>query len=232
MSLSYKTLLITCIPFSLQSMELSTSSTNRDIKIMQKQKHWNKLNILYNKTYDMLGKYEATSPESTSTLLEIINITNDLKNKGVLEQHIGLFAFTQNKEPFFQKNLLLQKGTSLYNGSDYVSVFFAKIKAYNNTLTKNEFISPTLEQTMHHKNNEKIKTACNNAANFRLFIDLNKINAEKKVLTRIPENIACCEFQQLMDDIAKMRRLTPDIINTVAILLYANTTASVTFNEL
>jgi hypothetical protein len=223
MTLSYKTLLIACMPFSIQSMEpvdsinMSYAITNHPEATNIITTNKNELSFLYKKTHEMLDKYEVANPKTTTTLLDIINTTISLKNeKKILEQHIGLFSFNQNKEPFFK--------VPPYNGSTYISVLFARIKQYNIMIAKNEFITPTLEQITQFKNNNIITSACNTTAEFGLFLNLALINNEKTILTPLSNKIAFQDFQQLLDDIAQMIKKDPQVIKTIAETLYANKT--------
>ena len=166
----------------------------------------------HKKTYDMLDKYDVTNLKTITTLLDIINTTSTLKKeKKILEQHIGLFSFNQNKTPIFQKN-------PPFNNSDYVSVCFARIKQYHNTITKNEFETPTLEQITQLK-------ARSTAAEFGLFLNINLINAEKHEPS-LSEKIAFIEFQKLLDDLAIMIKKTPEEIKNIAELLHTHKTTS------
>jgi hypothetical protein len=195
-------------------------ATNSDENINLITKYQSELSSLHKKTYEMLDQYNVTNIKTTTTLLDILNTTSILKKeKKILEQSIGLFSFKQNKEPIIQKN-------PPFNSSAYVSVLFARIKQYHNTLTKNEFITPTLEQITQFKKNEAIVSACNTAIDFGLYLNLGTINAEKEILTTFPKNVAFTEFQQLLDDIAKMIKKEPHTIKTLAETLYAPKTIS------
>jgi hypothetical protein len=219
MTLSYKTLLIACIPLSLQSMEQQTPIQQNMLLIEQ---HGNDLNSLYKNGYTLLNNYNATNPETAIKLLDIINATNQLKNKnnsenliGISEKHIGLYSFKQYKSPMFKPT------SSPYNNAHYVSILFARIAEYNKHIEKNKFITPTLEQFTGHKNNVAIKSAVNIAADFRLYIDVLKISAEKDLFAVIPTNVALIEIENLIEDITKMLSVVPDTTKTLAEILYA-----------
>lgn len=217
--LSYRILLtISCLPFSLHSMEQKSTAELTDVSA--KKVDYYCLNTLYKKAYSTLANYDPADIQSARALSEIITKTKELKTINIQENDLGLFALRQTdsiKDKFFAY------GKSTYNGPHYVSVFFARVGQYNTHLTKNEFISPTIEEFALHKNNRRIIAASNNAVKFKLYFDLHKINAEKRLLTNFAPNIAIDEFEHLINDILIMQQTTPDEIKTIAQILYEET---------
>ena len=206
MKTSHKTLLIiSCISLSLYSME------------DQNKLNFYSINDLYKKTYNTLENYNPTDMQSAIALSAIITKTKELKSHNIDEKQIGKFAYKQEEAI---KNKLFSYGTPPYNGPHYVCVFFERVAQYNAHLEKNAFTSPTIEQFTLHIHNKKITAAIEKAATFRLFLDLEKINAEKKIIVDIPMAVATDDFEKLIKDIATMRSIDPEEIKTLANILY------------
>jgi len=219
MTLRYKILLITsCISFSLHAMEqksVTHDSLTTNIDNIQK---YNYINDLYKRADTTLNSYNPTDIQSIVSLMEIITRIKELKTHNIQEQEIGKFAYQQ--ETSITNKVFSMYGKP-YNGPLYTSIFFEKIARYNALLIKNQFTSPTLEQFKHHINNKKIKEAIDTVAtNFRLFIDLDKLNSDQKILFPIPISSATHEFEQLTNDIIKLRETSPETIKIIADILY------------
>jgi hypothetical protein len=206
MKISHKTLLIiSCISISLYSME------------DENKLNFYAINDIYKKTYNTLENYNPTDIQSAIALSAIITKTKELKSHNINEQQIGKFAYKQ-EDPI--KNKLFSNGNPPYHGPHYVCIFFERVAQYNANLEKNAFTSPTIEQFSQYLNNQKITAAVKKAATFRLFLDLEKINAEKKIIVDIPMHIAVDDFEKLIQDIAIMRAINPEEIKMLANILY------------
>ena len=94
------------------------------------------------------------------------------------------FAFNQ-KAPFIDK--LSPFDDAFNNGPLYVSVFFERLRQYNNHLKKNDRVSPTLEQYTAYQNNKKVKATIEKAKTFHLYIDFDKLYADTNALTSVPD---------------------------------------------
>ncbi|HLW72759.1 MAG TPA: hypothetical protein VKR54_01805 [Candidatus Babeliales bacterium] len=212
MTLSHKTLLtISCLSFSLHSMEEKPR--------LQSMNYYYLTNV-YRKAYNTLENYDPANIQSAIALTEMITKTKELKKHNIEESNLRLFVLQQSDSI---KDKIFSYGKPPYNGPHYVSVFFARLAQYNAHLAKNEYVSPTIEQFTLHKNNRRIITASNNALRFRLFFDLQKINADKKLLTDFSPNVALDDFEHLIGDIQIMLQTTPDDIKTIAQIVYGET---------
>jgi len=174
------------------------------------------IQTLYNKVCDKITQITPTSNTAQTVLCEIIENTNQLRKNSITEFQIGLFAFNQ---PTSNKNKLFNLTSAPYNGSAYVSVFFERLRQYNEFLKKNDFTSPTKDQLRFHKENQKKLTAINNAANYGLFFT-QELATEKKIFTNIANTVAIQEFETLIKNISIMLFISPDEITTMATILY------------
>ncbi len=209
-------LIITCLSFSLYSMEITVISAD--------QSSFKATNIqtLYNKTYDKITQITPTSTTAETVLCEILNNIKELKQSNVTENQIGKFAFNQ---PSSVKNKLFNLTNAPYNGPAYISVFFERLRQYNELLTKNNFTSPTKEELSFHKENTKILTALNNASKYGVFFT-PELTENRKIFTTIPNTIAIEEFKTLIQNIYTMRCTPPDEIITMANILYDTNNSS------
>lgn len=221
MTLSYKTLLtISCVSLSLHSMEQNTLTTNNSLTntnpILNNQNFYH-INDLYKKTYNTLENYKPDGVQSITALSEIITKIKELKTQNIHEKTIGLFAYKQ-RVPSTTNFFSFEK--TLYHNPLYVSIFFEQLAQYNAHLEKNEFTSPTVKEFAQYINNKKRTAVIEKAATFRLYIDLQKIDPEKKIIQDIPLSVATRDFEKFSNDIALMQQVTPEEIRTLAHILY------------
>jgi hypothetical protein len=172
---------------------------------------------LYKKAYNTLEVHTPTNNDCALNLLKIISRTNHLKVQGITEQHIGEFAFTQ-QIPLVDH--VKSYGNPPYNGPLYISIFFARLGQYNNILIKNEFINPTPDQLVNHRNNKLKNFTIHDAASFRLYLNPETINKEKNIFQDMPPHVAAQEFDELMTDVYALRNKTPESIKLLATILY------------
>ena len=221
MNASYTALLLTsCISLPLCSMQeetLLSSTLSTNLTSMQIYD----IKDLYNKTYERLETITPKNESAAFNLLEIIERTNHLKSQGITEHQIGDFAFNQ-KLSF--KNQLLNHAHTPYNGPHYISVFFARLKEYNDILKKNDFSNPTIEDLASYKNNQNINVAILTASSFNLSIDIAPLK-ENNIFKEISDSVAIHKFHQLIADIYVMRCKNPTTIEAIATLLYDTTNA-------
>ena len=203
MKLLHTTLLtISCASLSLYSME---QGNHLD---------YYAINDIYKKADATLKHYNPTDIQTTIDLSQIIAKTKELKLRNINEKQIGQFAYNQADQLQYK---ICFSAKAPYHNPHYISVFFKKIGQYNNHLEKNQFTSPTPQQFQHYINNQKIKAAIED---IKLFIDLDTIDKEKKVIVDIPMSIATKEFRDLTNNISAMRVLDPETIRMIADMLY------------
>ena len=223
MNLSYRTLLtISCVSFSLHSMEQATltnndNSTTNLTKKNQTYSNFYLIDSLYKKANSTLKNYNPNDLQCITDISDIITETKNLTDDNIEKKQIGRFAYKQAESI---KNKIFSSSNPPHHGPQYVAIFFAKIEEYNNHLAKNKFTSPTAEQFIDHINNKKRMAAIEVAITFKLFIDLKKIDPENKIIIDIPRTVAAREFEELMNDIFTMQHVAPDIIKTLADILY------------
>ncbi len=214
MNLSYKILLtISCVSFSLHSMEelaLTTNdnSTTNLTKKNQLDSNFYPLNSLYKTANSTLENYNLNGLQSIIEVSDIIAKSKKLTDNNIEKKEIGLFAYKQTESI---KNKIFASNNPPHHGPQYVAIFFAKIEEYNDHLAKNKFTTPTVEQFMQHM---AIKAA--------MTIKLFTINSKNKMINDIPNTVAAREFEDLMNDISNMQKIAPDIIKTLADILYSS----------
>jgi hypothetical protein len=211
-------LIITCISCSLYAMDNPTIS-NTEITPEKKRVA---IADLYNLTHSKLADHFPNNSQSTINLLTIIEKTIQLRQKGINEKEIGLFAF--NQKPAIVDQISAYREAP-HNGPLYVSVFFERLAQYNAHLEKNEFFSPTYTQYKDYKSNKAIEKAAQTAATFNLFIHLDQLHADKQIFTPVPIRAATEAFDKLMIDTFTMRQKNPEQIASIAHLLYGTKTA-------
>lgn len=213
MKLTHKILIVTSLSVPLHAMEDKTLSASNNAT--RNNDNFYKKNDLYKKAYTTLDLYNPNNIQSAENIINIITKTKELKSCNIEPKHIGKFAYHQPiKTKFFSPEI------PPYNSPLHISVLFERIAQYNAHLEKNNFTSPTLEQFSQYTNNQKITAIIEKAATFRVLLDLEKINAEKKIITNIPFTIAMKEFDNLLKDIAMIRETSPSEIKTLADILY------------
>jgi hypothetical protein len=193
-------------------MEKETTITNIS------QTKINNLKQIYNKTHEKITQITPTNNAAPDILCEIIDNIKELNELNITEHQIGIFAFNQ---PASIKNKLSNLANPPYNGSAYISVFFERIRQYNELLTKSEFTSPTKDQWFFHKDNQKKLTAMNNASTYGLYFSKSMLD-QKKIFTAIPKSVAIAEFTTLIENIYTMRCIEPEEITTTATVLYGD----------
>jgi hypothetical protein len=221
--------IITCVPsLSLcmemqQSSELQKTGENPIISpVMPEKIYRKKMNDLYVKTYATLAKYDHHNAESVNQLFPLIAETATLTLGGVTEKEIGLFAYKQTSP--WQEILGEFPGGPLY-----VSIFFERIRRYNELLKKNEFTHPTQKNYADHiinKNTAAIQAAqlkaIDAAVLFGIHLEKSIIEEDKSAFVHIPEIIAVQEFDKLTIDVHKIRNENRSTITALADVLYTN----------
>jgi hypothetical protein len=214
MNLSYKILLtISCVSLSLHSMEKLALTTNNNSPTNlntynQKKPNFYLVNNLYKTANSTLETYNPNGLQSIIEVSDIIAKSKKLADDNIEKKEIGLFAYKQTESI---KNKIFSSNNPPHHGPQYVAVFFAKIEEYNDHLTKNKFTSPTVQQFMQYM-------AIKSANTFKLFT----IASKNKMLCDIPNTVAAREFEELMNDISTMQQVAPDIIKTLADILYGS----------
>jgi hypothetical protein len=225
MTLSYKILCtISCVSFSLCAMEQQTvSTTHSSTQTQSNQKYYYSINDLYKNTYLILKNYNPRDEQSIKSIFSIIDATTKLQNDGCEEDSIGRFAYNQHLQQQERNNK-----TSLLPSKNfdtmplYISVFFERITQHKAHLKKNEFTAPTIEQFMVHKKIPFIQGAIQTAANFRVIINLQKIDPNNTIMPTFPNAITdgIHEHEKLMEDINTMLQTDSISIKNVADILY------------
>lgn len=215
MKLTHKIVIVTSLSVPLHAMEDKLVSTSDSATTNHNNNNFYKKNDLYKKAYTALDFYNPTTIQSAENIINIITKTKELKSCNIEPKHIGIFAYNQ---PI--KTKIFSPENPPYNSPLYISVLFERIAQYNANLEKNNFTSPTLEQFNQYTNNQKNTAIIGKAATFRVLLDLEKINAEKKIISHIPFSIATQEFDDLLKDIAIIRETSPSEIKTLADILY------------
>lgn len=223
MTLSHKTLLaISCISFSLYTMEreiVCEATTAQQRKT--NQKNYYTLNNLYKKSCSTLANYDPNDLQTMSSIFDIIDKTKKLTAEGMEEKSIGLFAYRQQPQIQVYPFLFLPDTFQPL----YTSVFFERIRQHSAHIEKNHFVEPTLDQFIQHIKDKKTLNAIEKAAAFKVFIDVSTTNPNNTTVVTIPNTVmdGIKELEQLMEDIAEIKKMTPEEIKIISNILY-NTT--------
>lgn len=223
MNTSHKALLLaSCISLTLHSMEregqqllekqqqpltssltaLQISNVNSDIK------------KLYNKAEEALEKITSKDICKADRLLQIFELADSLKARGITEYQMVEYAF--KKKPSLENNFFNHMHAP-YNGPHYVSVFFARLKEYNDCVIKNSLINPTIEDLTIYANNRAINTTIEHAYSIGVSIKTGSLK-QQDLYKEISDSIAITKFIDLVAHIYTMRRKNPTVIEEIASL--------------
>ena len=209
-----------CFPFALYSMDKAPDQTAITPECVSLISH------TYNATYPKIKDFDKKKPECRRDLITIIKETQTLRSQGVSEDALGRFALGQ-KEPLIDHLMNFMDHLSPFDdvfnkGHLYLCVFFERLRQYNNNIKKNELSSPTWEEYTAYKNNKRIEKTAKKAAEFHLYIDLDKIYATSNRFMPIEngDKLATKEFEQLLKDVQTIRNHKSTYIEALALLLY------------
>jgi hypothetical protein len=223
MNASHRALLLTsCISLTLHSMEKEAEqqTLTKSLTALQISNIAGDIQKLYHKTYKALATITSKDSSNAHHLLDIIDQTNSLKLQGITEYQMVEFAFDQ--KPSFE-NQFLNHIHAPYNGPHYVSAFFARLKKYNDALTKNKLVNPTIEDLVAYTNNRAVNTTIQDADPIGITFDIQPLK-EQGTFKDISESVAIDKFHEFVAHIYAMRCLSPKKIEGIASLKIAEIT--------
>jgi hypothetical protein len=183
----------------MEEKQLSIADTSKN------DKNQYLIQNLYRKTYNTLESYDPINDQTITSLLKIIKTTNKLQDKGPLKRitEKDLMTYCSQQDiSLIDKHLFQNRAP--YNSPYHVSIFFERLRLYNEQIKKKNLQTPTLEQFNTQLNNHRITTCINYANTIGITLNKNVLQHE------IPNNVAIHDFTTLISAITKILFLTPE----------------------
>ncbi len=203
------------LPNFIHSMELAESKYIIPQNILT---HRERVRIIYESTHRMLTDFKPDE-KSAPHLICVINQMNSLKlaEPPIKENEIGFFILKKNPSlPLVES---FKQALSVAPNNATISIFFARLAAYNDEMSKKSFVSPNPIQASNYLRSLTTDRIVTKNAERNIVIPQQTINEN---IIPAPGSVGVSEFLQLMNDIADILNDTPEDAELSARLIYHN----------